>query len=302
MDFIQAFINSLHTSTSLTKSISLLDYLPTAVSPQYLAAYDLPYLQAYGRIAASYPYYYDLSGLDSYCLLYTENGMGNLIIDNKSQALTPNTLAFIDCRKRHRIDIKQSQWSYIVFFINGAAVSTLYNIILSDESCIVNFSSDLTVPKLIKNFMKQLTLEGKSSLLHTKIILDLLLEIAIDKEIPQESSSHIPDYLTRIRYNFDAHFQEDYSLDLLEKEYHISKFRICREFTRHYEVSPFQYLNSKRIDAAKEALIYTDNKIYEIGRLVGFENTNLFIRLFKKHTGTTPLHYRKNSSPHTLFR
>ena len=48
------------------------------------------------------------------------------------------------------------------------------------------------------------------------------------------------------------------------------------------------------VEAAKEALLNTDKKIVEIGRMVGFENPNSFIRNFEKCTGVTPLEYRKH--------
>jgi len=58
-----------------------------------------------------------------------------------------------------------------------------------------------------------------------------------------------------------------------------------------------QYLNDIRIKVAKEALISTDKRVNEIGRMVGFDNTNNFIRIFRKKTGATPLNYRKRAAP-----
>lgn len=56
---------------------------------------------------------------------------------------------------------------------------------------------------------------------------------------------------------------------------------------------PLQYLNEKRVDAAKELLLTTDYRIHEIGSIVGIDNTNHFIYLFKKFTGMTPLTFRR---------
>lgn len=302
MDFRQAFINSLHSNIALTKTISLLDYLPEAFPAPDPADFSLPYLQAYARIQASFPYYYEISQLNTCCLLYTETGTGNLIMDNCSQQLLPNTLAIIDCNNRHRIEIKQHQWNYIVFFVNGNMIFDLHRIIAEQYNCVFQLSDESAVPNMLKKFFNQLELNDKAfSYLQTKIILDILLEIAIEKESKEQTADYIPDYLTKIKHNFDTKYQNDYSLNSLEQDYHICKYRICREFTKHYNISPIQYLNMKRIEAAKEALLYTDKRINEIGRMVGFENINLLIRLFKKYTGTTPFNYRKKSPEHTLF-
>ena len=56
-----------------------------------------------------------------------------------------------------------------------------------------------------------------------------------------------------------------------------------------------KYLNRIRIEKAKELLISTDEKIVEISQMVGIENTNHFIRLFKEKTGVTPLTYRRET-------
>ena len=46
---------------------------------------------------------------------------------------------------------------------------------------------------------------------------------------------------------------------------------------------------------AEHFLLTTDHKVHVIGAMVGIENTNHFITLFKKFTGTTPQEYRQNN-------
>lgn len=290
MDFRQAFIDSLLTNTTLTKSISILDYLPNSV-PANENVRHLPYLQAYGRIQPVFPYYYEISSLASYCLLYTEHGAGSLIIKKHNYAMPPDTLAFIDCNETHRIEIRQSPWSYTVFFISRELIPSLYDDI-AGFGYVHRLSCESDIPNMMKQLMK-LSAHGRTSFMQSKIILDMLLEIIIEQDRENRMTSHIPEYLIQIKYNFDTNYQTDFSLDYLEKEYHISKYRICREFGKQYNRSPIQYLNYRRFEAAKETLISTDKRIHEIGQMVGFENTNLLIRLFKKYTGVTPQNYRK---------
>ena len=92
---------------------------------------------------------------------------------------------------------------------------------------------------------------------------------------------------------FDLHYDQKYSLAYFEETTNISKYRLCREFTAHYGLSPLQYLNTRRIEAAKNLLLSTDMPIHEIGSIVGIDNTNHFINLFKKFTGTTPFAFRQ---------
>ena len=83
--------------------------------------------------------------------------------------------------------------------------------------------------------------------------------------------------------------------EYFEQTLGISRYRLCREFSATFHTSPLQYLQGKKIEAAKSLLLSTDNPIHEVGAMVGIDNTNHFIHLFKKHTGVTPFVYRQNA-------
>ena len=53
-----------------------------------------------------------------------------------------------------------------------------------------------------------------------------------------------------------------------------------------------QYLNGIRIAKAKDLLLTTDRKLYQIARSVGYDNVKYFFRVFKKWEGITPEQYR----------
>lgn len=301
MDFQQEFMNALQIGTQHAKSILNNDNLPIPLSPIASLNGNIPYILGYGNILAVYPYHYEITKLNCFCILYTETGSGALQIEEDSYLLTPNTLALIDCKKKHRIEIRQSQWNYKIFFINGAMVALLYENITSYCGPLYHIAPGSSVPTMISRMYELSSKNGTSSFFHTKLLLDVLLEIMIEIEHKNNNSPRIPDYITQIRYNFDHKYQNSYSLVSLEKEYHVCKYRICREFKEIFHISPIQYLNLRRIDAVKEALLTTDKRVNEIGRMAGFENMNLFIRLFKKYTGVTPLNYRKQSPVSTYY-
>ena len=57
-----------------------------------------------------------------------------------------------------------------------------------------------------------------------------------------------------------------------------------------------RYLTDLRINKAKDLILYTDLKSYEIGPKVGYDNPSYFSTVFKKATGMSPSEYRKNYS------
>lgn len=126
-------------------------------------------------------------------------------------------------------------------------------------------------------------------------ITNILTEMAVYSCHPATHRDTIPDYLREIHHLFDTQYGENYSLDELENTYSVSKYRICREFSKYYGVSPVQYLNHKRIEEAKKLLLTTNDTIHEIGSKVGIHNTNHFINLFKRETGATPLAFKQDA-------
>lgn len=68
-----------------------------------------------------------------------------------------------------------------------------------------------------------------------------------------------------------------------------------RIFRDTFGVKFIDYITKVRMDKALELLRETDSPVQEIAEQVGYANALSFIRAFKKHTGTTPGNYRKDS-------
>ncbi len=64
-------------------------------------------------------------------------------------------------------------------------------------------------------------------------------------------------------------------------------------FTKHYGVSPIQYINNLRIIRAKELLRSGMYAVSRIAELSGFGDESYFCRYFKKTVGMTPTEYRQ---------
>jgi len=295
MDFHQAFLDSLLTSTPLTKSNLSTEHRIKSLSVPEEITEILSYIQAYGAIHVLYPFCYEISKLDSFCLIYTKKGSGLLTLDNRSYTLNRGTIAFVNCSQRHRIEVKQSSWSYNIFFISGSPVSFFYSSFIENNSNLHTFLPGSTIPDKIALLYDFLSKSPGKSLIHAKYISDILFELLLEKSRLYEMNPCICNYIYEIKHDLDYNYMDNITLEHLEQKYHISKYQICREFTKCFHISPIKYLNHRKIEAAKEVLLNTGKRINEVGRMVGFENPNNLIRQFKKQTGVTPLEYRKQS-------
>ena len=79
----------------------------------------------------------------------------------------------------------------------------------------------------------------------------------------------------------------------LAAECNISEVYFRKLFTKHFGVSPKQYIIDLRIQKAKQLLAEGAMSASAISNECGFSNPYHFCRLFKQHTGSTPTEYRK---------
>jgi AraC-like DNA-binding protein len=69
--------------------------------------------------------------------------------------------------------------------------------------------------------------------------------------------------------------------------------QLLRHFRQTFGMSVQDFVIRTRVQAASDALLSSDQNMGEIAQAVGFYDQAAFSRLFKKHTGLTPMAYRQ---------
>ena len=148
---------------------------------------------------------------------------------------------------------------------------------------------------LLRFIMDYLFQEIRDHRCHEFMPKIMFTELALSALSVSRDAIPVPTYLLSMKADFEENYAESHSLEYFEQTLGISRYRLCREFSAAFHISPLQYLQEKKIEAAKSLLLSTDDPIHEVGSMVGIDNTNHFIHLFKKHTGVTPFVYRQNA-------
>lgn len=128
-------------------------------------------------------------------------------------------------------------------------------------------------------------------------LASLYMQIIMERLSPYlgivQSQNVVPKNLIgKVIMYISKNFREKISLDILSKEFSVSKEHISRVFSETLNMRLNQYVNTMRINYAKELLISTDLNILAIGMESGFENQQTFNRVFRELSGISPKEFR----------
>ena len=90
--------------------------------------------------------------------------------------------------------------------------------------------------------------------------------------------------------NYDL--KSDLSLSNISKQLGVTSSYLSRLFKEEMKMTLTDYVNQKRIEYAVTLLHSTEMQIQSVAYECGIQDTNYFIKLFKKQTGLTPTKYR----------
>ncbi len=100
--------------------------------------------------------------------------------------------------------------------------------------------------------------------------------------------------IENIQRYIQHNYQKDLSQELIASLFYLNRSYLSTLFRQTTGVKFVDYLNTVRIDRAKEILVNSDRKMYQVAKTVGYDNTKYFFRVFKKIVGSSPEQYRSD--------
>jgi AraC family transcriptional regulator of arabinose operon len=103
----------------------------------------------------------------------------------------------------------------------------------------------------------------------------------------------------RVRFAMDAmcrRLAEEVGLERLATEVNLSVSRLAHLFREEVGVSPQRFLETQRLERAKQLLGYTADSVKEIAFKVGFGSAFYFSLRFKRYTGKSPKAWRTHTA------
>ena len=130
-----------------------------------------------------------------------------------------------------------------------------------------------------------------SELLVESRALELVASLLCPSEVPIGGT--LPRWLAGVRDHLHVAFGERLTIRDLAAEAQVHEVHLVRAFRRHFGVPPATYLRRVRIEAARLALLSTEQPIAAIALDVGFSSQAHLTRAFSAAWGLPPAAYRR---------
>ncbi|KRE72912.1 response regulator [Paenibacillus sp. Soil750] len=108
----------------------------------------------------------------------------------------------------------------------------------------------------------------------------------------REQAPTEPNTMQKVLDYLQTHYADDLNMAVVSNHFSLNYSYFSQAFQEYYGESFSNYVRRLRLDKAKELLVHSDLKVYEISDQVGFENVKHFTRIFKDTEGITALEYR----------
>lgn len=96
----------------------------------------------------------------------------------------------------------------------------------------------------------------------------------------------------RIRRFIEENYSKDMSLQMTATHFGYADAYFCKLFHEYFGKSYVTYLTEFRVEKAKELIRSSDYTIRDIGKMVGYPDSNYFAKVFRRLVGVTPSEYR----------
>lgn len=242
---------------------------------------------------------YRPKGRLDYQIIYIASGLGHFHFDKpENETIVPagNMVLFRPKElQKYEYYGEDKTEVYWIHFTGSDVKNILRSYGLQDNQRVFPVGSSLEYEQIFKQIIQELQRCQE----HYEEMLALLLRhllIVFQRELTRV---HIlkNEYLDREMHSAVTYFNENYNQDISIENYAqtrgMSVSWFIRNFKKYTGMTPMQFIVSLRVNNAQILLEQTNYSIYEIAKIVGYDDQLYFSRLFRKQKGVSPSQYRK---------
>lgn len=234
--------------------------------------------------------------LELLCLL---DGHTRAYVDSNEYQLEPGDILLAFPNQIHRFESVDKE-SYLLFIINPDSMPELcrlFTTALPLSAVVRGGANDPALYDKLRAMADFCSMEDHPyhDVIQRGQMLSFFGELLCRMELTKPREGDSQSLKAVVRY-CSQNFTKELSLEILERELHISKYYISHLFSHKLNMRFNDYVNSLRISDACRYLRHDSRSVTEISELVGFSTLRTFNRAFIKQIGVTPSQYRKSNA------
>lgn len=117
----------------------------------------------------------------------------------------------------------------------------------------------------------------------------------MDKNVMENNKQLMPEILKNVLEYIDKNYTTEISLSMLAKDFYTTTTVLSKLFRKYMGINYMEYVTQKRMDKAKELLVYSDEPVENIMFKVGYKDAKHFRAVFKRMEGISPRDYRREN-------
>lgn len=247
---------------------------------------------------------------DEYEIYYLCEGSRYYFIENQTYLVEPGSLVLINRQQIHKtspsdtfyhdrilVEFHEASMEHLIFLSGGIDLITFFKkyqgivkLRSQEQSTIENFFQTIfdEFDKKQPHYEAQVQLKLSELLIYIARILPTHPHhnSTHNQSQKQQKVNEVSDYIA-------SNYVLPLSLEDLASTFYMNKSYLSRIFKEITGFTVNEYIYISKIKKARELLTTTDWSITEIASFLGYTSLTYFERLFKKHTETTPLRFRK---------
>jgi len=247
---------------------------------------------------------------NEYEIYYLYEGNRQYVIDNKYYDLSKGSLAFINKQEAHKtlstpvptherilIEFHEAHFSEFLFSVFGLSLADFFN-----ANCGV-IHLDEVGQNHIENLFWQMQQEfqtaefayERSIMLRISEIILYIHRLNSNHRVrlvtsPQSDKKRLIEEIRSYIASPEGRFSD---LTEISAKFYLNKSYLSRIYKEITGLTVHEYINIRRIKYSQNLLINSTKSVEEIAIESGFQSLTYFERVFRKHTDTSPLKYRK---------
>lgn len=235
----------------------------------------------------------------TYVFQYTLSGRGMIVIDGEYFPLNPGDAFLVKIPSRHHYFLPNdsSRWEFIYISLVGNEVASCWNFIKENLGPMINISfQEKIIQKLVNIYQetseRRITDTYKASARAYEFVMECYRFVKNIGKMEEE----LPNSVLNALYFIQKHYNESINLEDIADHVRLSKYYFIKQFRKHMNITPLQYLTKIRLEKAVELLRHTELSINEISNQVGYSNANYFNKVFRKAVGTSAGQFREGKT------